>query len=98
MRVRIEAVADRRTPRSLVVVLVVLVVGWVASASLLDKRWWEVVLDVLPYVFVGIAFLRIPAVLRKVADRMRGYERDVGEDPDKDIDDDDGGVVAEIAL
>jgi hypothetical protein len=99
MRVRIEAVADRRTPRSLVVVLVVLVVGWVASASLLDKRWWEVVLDVLPYVFVGIAFLRIPAVLRKVADRMRGYERDVGEDPDKDIDDgDDGGVAAEIAL
>jgi hypothetical protein len=81
-----------------VVVLAVLAVGWVASASLLDKRWWEVVLDVLPYVFVGIAFLRIPAVLHKVAERMRGYERDVGEDPDKDIDDDDGGVVAEIAL
>lgn len=98
MRERLEAIAERRTPRPLVVLLVVLVAGWIASASLLDKRWWEVVLDVLPYVFVGVAFLRIPAVLRKVAERMKDYERDAGEDPDRDLDDGDGGGAVEIAL
>jgi len=99
MRERIEATAQRRTPRSLIIVLAVLVVAWIATAPLLAKRWWEVVLDVSPYVFVGIAFLRIPQVLRKVADRMRVYERDAGEDPDQDLDDsDEGPGAAEIAL
>jgi hypothetical protein len=99
MRVRLEATADRGTPRPLVVLLLVVAIAWVASASLLDKRWWEVVLDVLPYVFVGVAFLRVPPVLRKVADRMKGYERDAGEDPDRDLDDgDESGGAAEIAL
>lgn len=99
MRERIEAVAERRTPRPLVVLLIVLVVGWIASASLLDKRWWEVVLDVLPYVFVGVAFLRLPAVLRKVAERVKGYERDAGEDPERDLDDgEEGGGAVEVAL
>lgn len=99
MRKRFEAAAERKTPRWLVYLLVALAGAWVASASLLDKRWWEVVLDVLPYVFVAIAFLRLPAGMAKVALRMRDYERDAGEDPDKDYDDfDDPGGVAEIAL
>src|SRR5918992_2967856 len=99
MRRRFESAAERKTPRWLVYLLAALVVGWIASASLLDKRWWEVVLDVLPYVFVGIAFLRLPANMARVSLRMRDYERDAGEDPDKEYDDfDDQGGVAEIAL
>lgn len=97
MRERCEAWADRGTPRWMTTVLIVLVGGWIASASLLDKRWWEVVLDVLPYVLVGIAFLRIPPVMQKVAERMRKYEKDFGEDPDSDLDDGEGGVAV-IAL
>lgn len=99
MRRRFETAAERKTPRWLVYVLFALAGAWVASASLLDKRWWEVVLDVLPYVFVAIALLRLPANMARVALRMRDYERDAGEDPDKDYDDfDDQGGVAEIAL
>ena len=96
MRERFESYADRGTPRWLTLLLFGLVGGWVASASLLDKRWWEVVLDVLPYAFVGAAFLRLPPVMRKIAERMKGYERDLGEDPEGDIDGD-GGATA-IAL
>lgn len=99
MRRRFEERATNKTPEWLIWLLAALVIGWVASASLLDKRWWEVVLDVLPYVFVGLAFLRLPHSMGLVAKRMRAYERDSGEDPDKDYDEDDGGGgVAEIAL
>lgn len=100
MRKRFEERATTKTPEWLVWLLVALVIAWVASASLLDKRWWEVVLDVLPYVFVGLAFLRLPHSLGLVAGRMKNYERDIGEDPDKDYDEPDegGGGVAEIAL
>src|SRR5688500_231967 len=82
MRERLEHTAENRITRLLATALLVLVVVWVASASLLDKRWHEVVLDVLPYALVGIALVRTPSGLRKVADRMREYERDLGEDPD----------------
>lgn len=97
MRVRFEARAERETPRWLTITLALIVGGWIASASLLDKRWWEVVLDVLPYVLVGVAFLRLSPVLRKVVERMKTYERDLGEDPDSDYDDGDGGAAV-IAL
>lgn len=93
MRKRFEAGADRGTPKWLTIALSVLVAGWVASAGLLDKHWWEVVLDVLPYALVGIAFLRLPKMMGKIAERMRGYEKDLGEDPDKDYDDGEGGVA-----
>lgn len=96
MRERFELGAERGTPRWLTILLVGLVIGWIASASLLDKRWWEVVLDVLPYALVGAAFLRIPTIMRKVADRMKAFERDLGEDPDSDLNGD-GGATA-IAL
>jgi hypothetical protein len=82
MRERFEAAATRRTPRILALVLLVLVGAWIASSSLLDKRWYEVVADVLPYAFVSIALLRVPAALRAIAERMRDYEKDHGEDPD----------------
>jgi hypothetical protein len=97
MRERFDAAAERETPRWLTITLAAVVGGWIASASLLDKRWWEVVLDVLPYVLVGVAFLRLSPVLRKVADRMKKYERDLGEDPDTDYDEGDGGAAV-IAL
>lgn len=96
MRERFEAGAARGTPRWLTILLAALVGGWIASASLLDKRWWEVVLDVLPYVLVGAAFLRAPTIMRKVAERMKAFERDLGEDPDSDLNGD-GGATA-IAL
>ena len=96
MRERFELGAERGTPRWLTILLAGLVAGWVASASLLDKRWWEVVLDVLPYALVGAAFLRTPTIMRKVAERMKAFERDLGEDPDSDLNGD-GGATA-IAL
>ena len=84
MRERFEAGAERGAPRLLAEVLGGLVVVWIAVASLLDKRWYEVVTDVLPYVFVGIALFRVPTALKAVAERMKEYERSVGEDPDED--------------
>ncbi|HJR43995.1 MAG TPA: hypothetical protein VJ927_00155 [Actinomycetota bacterium] len=84
MRERFEAAAERGSPRVLAEVLAGLVIVWIAIASLLDKRWYEVVTDVLPYVFVGIALFRLPGALRAIAERMKVYEREVGEDPDED--------------
>ena len=93
MRERFEAAADRRPPRILFTLLLGLAVVWVAAASLLDKRWWEVVMDVLPYVIVLAALLRTPVILRKIAERMRDHERDAGIDPDAPLEGD-GGPTA----
>jgi hypothetical protein len=82
MRERFESAGRRRPPKLLTTILLGLVIVWVASASLLDKRWWEVVLDVFPYVIVYVALWRTPTALRKVAERMKERERDAGEDPD----------------
>ena len=82
MRERFEAAAAGRSARILALVLVVLVAVWVASASLLDKRWYEVVLDVFPYGIVALALLRVPSAMHHVAERMRCYEIEEGEDPD----------------
>jgi hypothetical protein len=80
MRERMEAASRRRTPRVIAVLLFALVVAWIAAASLLDKRWWEVVVDVVPYVIVGIAILRVSPALRAIAKRMRSYEQDLGDE------------------
>ena len=80
MRERFETSASRRTARVMAAILLVLLAAWVAAASLLDKRWHEVVLDVIPYVIVGAALLRLPPALRAIAERMRGYEREAGDD------------------
>ena len=85
MRERFEDAAARRTPRLLAVVLIALVIAWAASASLLDKRWHEVLLDVVPYVIVGTALVRIPPALRAIAERMRRYEREIGDDKEHDV-------------
>lgn len=84
MRERYEAAAEQKAFRWLAEVLAGLMIVWIAVASLLDKRWYEVVTDVLPYVFVGIALFRMPGTLRAIAERMKDYERSVGEDPDED--------------
>jgi hypothetical protein len=97
MRERYERAATHRAPRQLALVLAVLVIAWVASASWLDKRWYEVLFDVLPYVFVGLALVRTPNALRAIGERMKEYERDQGEDPDKDLFDE-GPGADEIAL
>ena len=86
MRERYEAAAAQRAPRVLALVLLVLIGVWIGVASLLDKRWHEVVFDVLPYVIVGAAMLRTPACLHDIAERMKKYEREIGDD--KVIDDD----------
>ncbi|HVF52833.1 MAG TPA: hypothetical protein VNC78_04410 [Actinomycetota bacterium] len=95
MRERFENTALRKTPRRLAEVLVALSIAWVAAASLLDKRWYEVVGDVLPYLISSIALFRVPVVLRRIAERMKSYERDVGWEPDAG--EGDGGPTA-IAL
>jgi hypothetical protein len=97
MRERFEAAAGKRSPRVLAGVLALLVIAWTAASSLLDKHWYEVALDSLPYAFVAIALLRIPGSFREMAERMKEFERDAGEDPDADIDDQGGGPSA-VAL
>jgi hypothetical protein len=87
MRERFEAAAQRRPPRLLTTLLLGLVIVWIAAASLLDKRWYEVVVDVLPYAIVLAALLRTPASLRSVAERMKEHEREAGDDPDAEPDD-----------
>lgn len=86
-RRRFESAADRTLARRLAGVLLALVVGWIALADLLDKFWYEVALDATPYVIVAAALLRSPAVLFKITDRMREYEKDAGFGDDEDGDD-----------
>lgn len=88
MRERFEAAGARKTGRKLAFGLLVLLAAWVASASLLDKRWYEVVADVAPSSIVLLALLRVPAALSAIAERMKEYEREAGEDPDSPPDDD----------
>lgn len=97
MRERLAQTAENRITRRLATALLMLVIVWVATAPLLDKRWHEILLDVLPYVLVGFALLRTPSTLRVIAERMRQYERDYGEDPDTPYGTGDGGPAA-IAL
>jgi hypothetical protein len=98
MRERLEATARNNLPRLLALALLALVIGWVASASLLDKRWYEVVMDVLPYCFVCVLMVRVPVILSRIAKRMRDYERGVGEDPDVPIIDQEGDGPTALAL
>lgn len=86
MRERFEAGAGRRTSRILAGVLVVLVATWIAVASWLDKRWWEVALDLVPYAIVGVALLRVGPAMNAVAKRMRDYEHEFGDDLEPDVD------------
>lgn len=79
MREGIERAAAGRAVHYALTFMTALAVAWIASASLLDKRWWEVLLDVLPYALVGCALLRAPAALRSIARRMRDYEHMSGE-------------------
>lgn len=97
MRERLVQTADNKITRALASALIMLVIVWVATAPLLDKRWHEVVLDVLPYALVCVALLRTPSTLRIIAERMRRYEREFGEDPDEAYGAGDGGPAA-IAL
>ena len=90
MRARAERAADPQLSRRLATLMVALVIVWVGASSLLDKRWHEVVFDVTPYLIVSIALLRTPYVLRSVAERMKEYERDAGEDPDAPLPGEDG--------
>lgn len=80
MRERYETGAGERSYMVLAILLLILMGTWIATASLLDKRWHEVVFDVLPYVFVGIAILRTPGALREIAKRMKDFEQEVGDD------------------
>lgn len=99
MRERFEAAGRRRSARVLVFVLLAAVAVWVASAPALDKRWYEVLADAAPSLIVILALLRIHPALRAIAERMREYERETGEDPDQPLDDDtDLPPTDEIAL
>ena len=91
MRERIEDAAAKRTPARLAELLLGVLVVWVAVSPLLDKRWYEVAVDAFPYAFVGIALFRSRPAMRAIAARMKDYERDAGEDPDKPLLGDDGG-------
>lgn len=96
MRARVERAVDLRLSRQLASLMVALVIAWIGAASLLDKRWHEVLFDVVPYVIVSIALLRTPYVLRSVADRMKEYEKDAGEDPDAPLPGEDGPTAVAL--
>ncbi|MBA3350791.1 MAG: hypothetical protein H0T12_09585 [Actinobacteria bacterium] len=95
-RRRYEAAAEGTVPRRLATLLLGLIIVWVAIASLLDKRWNEVVLDVLPSVIVWLALLRTPGALRVIARRMKEFERLQGEDPDAGPGEDDGPAAVRL--
>jgi hypothetical protein len=97
MRRRMEAAAASRWPRLLAAALFAVIMIWIAFAPVFSKHWYEVVMDALPYVFVGVAMMRAPGTLEAVAARMRRYEEELGEDPDAE-DDEDGAGSDEIAL
>ncbi|MBK5227984.1 MAG: hypothetical protein JJE05_05700 [Actinobacteria bacterium] len=97
MRERFEAFAGSGIAPKLGFLLLGLVGVWIAAAPALDKRWYEVAFDALPYPFIAIALFRAPGSLRAIAERIKTYERDLGEDPDRDLGDDGGGAT-EIAL
>ena len=90
MRERFEAAGLRKVPGRLVELLLGLVIVWIALAGVLDKLWYEVALDALPYVFVLISILRTPGAMFAVGERMREYEREAGEDPDEEEEEDEG--------
>ncbi len=94
MRQRYETTAKGTTPRRLATLLLGLIIIWVAIASLLDKRWNEVVLDVLPSAVIWAALLRTPGALGVIAERMKDFERSMGEDPDAEQGEGDGGPTA----
>ena len=94
MRQRYEAAANGSASRRLATFLLGLIIIWVAIASLLDKRWHEVVLDVLPSAVIWAALWRIPGALGVIAERMKDFERSVGEDPDAESGEGDGGAAA----
>ena len=96
MRERFEAAGVRRAPMRLVELLLALVIIWIAIAGWLDKEWYEVALDALPYIFVLVAIIRTPGTLFAIGERMRNYEKEVGEDPDARPEDESG--PSEFAL
>ncbi|HEX2195802.1 MAG TPA: hypothetical protein VHJ76_02655 [Actinomycetota bacterium] len=98
MRARCERAADPHLARRLASLLFALVIVWVGTASLLDKRWHEVVWDVTPYLIVCAALLRTPRALSAVAERMKEYEKDAGEDPDAGVGPGEGDGPEAVAL
>lgn len=80
VRERFEASAARRSPRVMALILLLLMGAWIAASSLLDKRWYEVVTDVIPYVIVSAALLRLPPAMRAIGERMKEYEKEIGDD------------------
>ena len=96
MRERYEAAGLRKVPGRLIELLLGLVIVWIALAGVLDRLWYEVLLDTLPYVFVLIAILRTPGALFAVGERMKDFERDAGDDPDAEPEDE--GGPAELVL
>lgn len=93
-RERFEDIAALRLPQLMVTFLLCALIIWVASASLLDKRWYEVVADAAPSLIVMLALQRVPSALRAIAERMKKYEREAGDDPDSPLDGGDGGAIA----
>jgi hypothetical protein len=91
MRERFQEAGDRRSGRKLALALVLLVVIWVGVSGWLDKKWYEVVADAAPSSIVLLSLLRLPASLRAIAERIKEYEREAGEDPDEPIGEDGGG-------
>jgi hypothetical protein len=98
MRERLEDYAGARLPRTLAVALLALISIWIvlSLSHVIRRTGAELALDILPYVLVLITLLRVPSALTSMAERMRSYERDAGEDPDAE--DPYDGRNGEVAL
>lgn len=98
MRERFEAASLRKTPVALAFILLAVVpMIYIASVAGLDDEWYEAAATVLPYAFVAVALLRTPGALARVAERMKDYEQQAGDEPDRE-EEPEGGDADVLAL
>ncbi|MEA2486681.1 MAG: hypothetical protein QOF16_335 [Actinomycetota bacterium] len=82
MRERYEAASEQRTSLWFALSLLGVVAIQLATIHWLHLHWYQVVINLLPALFVALALLRVPSTLRSVVERMKNFEREAGDDPD----------------
>ncbi|MCA1839446.1 MAG: hypothetical protein ABR579_08250 [Actinomycetota bacterium] len=82
MRERFEMGSHMRASWWFALALLAVVAAQIATIHWLHLRWYQVVINLLPALFVALALLRVPHALGAIAERMKTYERDSGDDPE----------------
>lgn len=81
MRERYDAAVDQRASMWFALSLLGVVAVQLATMHWLHLRWFQVVINLLPALFIAVALLRVPHALRAIVERMKDYEREAGDDP-----------------